>query len=137
MERKERISVLWLLVMVGGIVHALVELTPLFWGESVVAMPKDDAHMRGMMVFSAIFFFVLPALGELCVLYGARRWAYITNIVLVAVMLLLNTVHPIMDLAGAPLAQWFILPLVFVLNLLLLLDSIKLCKEGARCVELS
>ena len=117
MERQVRISILWLVLMVGGLVHTVVEVMPLFWGES------------------ACFFFVLPGLGQLCTLYACKRWCAVLNAVLAGVMLLLNTSHPIMDLPGAPLAQWFILPLVFLFNVILMVEVVKACrrKETHSC----
>ena len=132
MDRKVRIAVLWLMVMLGGLVHTIVEIMPIFWGDNVAAMPQNEAQMHGMMIFSACFFLTLPALGELCTLYGCRRWATIANAVLAGLMLLLNTAHPIMDLAGAPIAQWFILPVVFALNLLLFIDALKVCRNNCQ-----
>lgn len=135
MERQVRISILWLVLMAGGLVHPVVEVMPLFWGESIAAMPQNEAQMHGMMAFSACFFFVLPGLGQLCTLYACKRWCAVLNAVLAGVMLLLNTSHPIMDLPGAPLAQWFILPLVFLFNVILMVEVVKACrrKETHSC----
>lgn len=133
MDRKVRISILWVLVILGAMVHSLVEMMPMFWGESVAALPKNEAQMHGMMVFSACFLMAIPMFSQLCVLYGAKRWAALANCVLAGLMLLLNTIHPMMDLVGAPLAQWIILPLEFVISLLLFIESIKLCRPAKSC----
>jgi len=127
MEKNNRIVILWILVITGFLTHTLADLMPAFWGESVAAM--EGPAPAGMVAFMMSFTYIVPALGILLVSYCKGRGGRIANAILACVIGLFCIFHMAELLEGSCLAQYFILPVMAVVGVLLAVESVKYCKK--------
>ena len=126
MEKKKRIILFWTLTILGFLAHSLVDALPAFWGESIVA--QQGPAPVGMMAFMACLTYLVPVVGILLVVYGGKT-AKVINAVLACFMALFTLLHMSELLEGFNPVQLIIMPMMFVIALLMALDSIKLSKE--------
>jgi len=126
MEKKNRIILFWVLTVVGFLTHSLCDALPAFWGESIVA--SEGPAPVGMMAFMAIMTYLVPVAGILLLVYGGKV-ARVVNAVLACVMALFTLLH-MSELAEAfnPV-QLVVMPMMFVVALLMAIDSVKICKK--------
>ena len=126
MEKKNRIILFWTLTILGFLAHSLVDALPAFWGESIVA--QQGPAPVGMMAFMACLTYLVPVVGILLVIYGGKT-AKVINAVLACFMALFTLLHMSELLEGFNPVQLIIMPMMFVIALMMALDSIKLSKR--------
>lgn len=129
MERlKRRIVFLWVLVMLGFALHNVADVLPLFWGVNVAVDASGEAP-QGVLLFMMLLSFLVPGAGCLCMLYGSHRGLCWVNMILAVVVMLFNFFHS-SELAGAAnWGQFVILPLMDILGILLVVDSVRLLRR--------
>jgi len=126
MEKKNRIILFWILTIVGFLTHSLTDALPAFWGESIAA--AEGPAPVGMISFMVCMTYLIPVVGILLVVYGGKA-AKVINAVLACIMALFTLLHMSELIDEFNVAQLFIMPMMFVLALLMAIDSIKICKE--------
>ena len=126
MEKKNRIILFWILTIVGFLTHSLTDALPAFWGESIAA--AEGPAPVGMISFMVCMTYLIPVVGILLVVYGGKN-AKVINAVLACIMALFTLLHMSELIDEFNAAQLFIMPMMFVLALLMAIDSIKICKE--------
>jgi hypothetical protein len=126
MEKKNRIILFWVLTIVGFLTHSLTDALPAFWGESIAA--AEGPAPVGMISFMVCMTYLIPVVGILLIVYGGRA-AKVINAVLACIMALFTLLHMSELIDEFNAAQLFIMPMMFVLALLMAIDSIKICKE--------
>ena len=126
MEKKNRIILFWVLTIVGFLTHSLTDALPAFWGESIAA--AEGPAPVGMISFMVCMTYLIPVVGVLLVVYGGKA-AKVINAVLACIMALFTLLHMSELIDEFNAAQLFIMPMMFVLALLMAIDSIKICKE--------
>ena len=126
MEKKNRIILFWTLTILGFLAHSLVDALPAFWGESIVA--QQGPAPVGMMAFMACLTYLVPVVGILLVVYGGKT-AKVINAILACFMALFTLLHMSELLEGFNPVQLIIMPMMFVIALMMALDSIKLSKR--------
>ena len=127
MEKKNRIILFWVLTIVGFLTHSLTDALPAFWGESIAA--AEGPAPVGMISFMVCMTYLIPVVGVLLVVYGGKA-AKVINAVLACIMALFTLLHMSELIDEFNAAQLFIMPMMFVLALLMAIDSIKICKES-------
>ena len=129
MKNQAKIIVLWGIILIGLIIHALIEMMPLFFGQSI-AMPDATGTMPDQMAWMMLLFFLLPMVCIVGVLFCSSNWIKITNLLLAALFMLLNLVHFISDglIAGSAL-QSVLLIFVLFSSVLLFIASLRWKKE--------
>ena len=127
MEKKNRIILFWVLTIVGFLTHSLTDALPAFWGESIAA--AEGPAPVGMISFMVCMTYLIPVVGILLVVYGGKT-AKVINAVLACIMALFTLLHMSELIDEFNAAQLFIMPMMFVLALLMAIDSIKICKES-------
>lgn len=126
MEKKNRIILFWILTIVGFLTHSLTDALPAFWGESIAA--AEGPAPVGMISFMVCMTYLIPVAGILLVVYGGKT-AKIINAALACIMALFTLLHMSELIEEFNAAQLFIMPMMFVLALLMSIDSVKICKE--------
>jgi len=126
MEKTNRIILFWILTIVGFLTHSLTDALPAFWGDSIVA--AEGPAPVGMISFMVCMTYFIPVVGILLMVYGGKT-AKVTNAVLACIMALFTLLHMSELIEEFNAAQLFIMPMMFVLALLMAIDSIKICKE--------
>lgn len=126
MDKKNRIILFWVLTIVGFLTHSLTDALPAFWGDSIVA--SEGPAPVGMISFMVCMTYLIPVVGILLVIYGGKV-SKVINAVLACIMALFTLLHMSELIEEFNAAQLFVMPMMFVLALLMAIDSIKLCKE--------
>ena len=127
MEKKNRIILFWILTILGFLAHSLADALPAFWGQSIAAQPGPAPV--GMMSFMVCLSYLVPVIGILLMVYGGKT-ARMINAVLSCFMALFTLLHMSELLEAFNPVQLLIMPMMFVLALLMAIDSVKVCKEN-------
>lgn len=122
---KRRIVFLWILIMVGFVLHNLTDVLPLFWGVDIALDASGEAP-QGLILFMMLLSFLVPGAGCLCMLYGSHRWLMWGNVGLAMLVMLFNFSHSVELLETANWGQYIILPMMDVLGVLLFVASVRL-----------
>jgi hypothetical protein len=126
MEKKNRIVLFWTLTILGFLSHSLADALPAFWGQSIVA--EQGPAPVGMMAFMVCLTYLVPVIGILLMVYGGKT-AKVINAVLACFVALFTLLHMSELLEAFNPVQLFIMPMMFVVALLMAIDSVKVCKE--------
>ena len=126
MEKKNRIILFWTLTILGFLSHSLADALPAFWGQSIAAQPGPAPV--GMMAFMVCLTYLVPVIGILLMVYGGKT-AKVINAVLACFVALFTLLHMSELLEAFNPVQLFIMPMMFVVALLMAIDSVKVCKE--------
>jgi hypothetical protein len=126
MEKKNRIILFWTLTILGFLSHSLADALPAFWGQSIVA--EQGPAPVGMMAFMVCLTYLVPVIGILLMVYGGKT-AKVINAVLACFVALFTLLHMSELLEAFNPVQLFIMPMMFVVALLMAIDSVKVCKE--------
>ena len=127
MEKKNRIILFWILTILGFLAHSLADALPAFWGQSIAAQPGPAPV--GMMAFMVCLTYLVPVIGILLLVYGGKT-ARIINAVLACFMAVFTLMHMSELFEAFYPVQLLIMPMMFVLALLMAIDSVKVCKEN-------
>ena len=129
MEKKNRIVLLWTLTILGFLAHSLADALPAFWGDSIVA--QQGPAPVGMIAFMCCLTYLVPVVGILLIVYGGKvaKVAKVINACLACFMALFTLLHMSELLEAFSPVQLLIMPMMFVIALLMSIDSIKICKE--------
>ena len=126
MEKKNRIVLFWTLTILGFLAHSVADALPAFWGDSIVA--QQGPAPVGMMAFMCCLTYLVPVVGILLIVFGGKV-AKVINACLACFMALFTLLHMSELLEAFNPVQLLILPMMFVIALLMSVDSIKICKE--------
>jgi hypothetical protein len=126
MEKKNRIILFWMLTILGFLSHSLADALPAFWGDSIVA--QEGPAPVGMMAFMSCLTYLVPVIGILLMVYGGKV-AKVTNAGLACFIALFTLLHMSELLEAFNPVQLLIMPMMFVIALLMAIDSVKICKE--------
>lgn len=122
-----RVIVLWIAIMVGFTLHNLADMMPLFWNVDIVVEPSGTAP-TGLLFFMMTISYLIPVIGLLCVSYMRKTFGAASNIVLAIFIMLFNLFHSSELFINFNPVQLAILPVMDVLGILLVVDSVKLYK---------
>lgn len=129
MERlKQRIVLLWTLIMGGFAFHCIADLLPLFWSADIAADNSGTAP-EGMLLLMMALSYLIPAIGILCLLFSKRRGVLMINTVLAVFTAVLCIFHLSELITEFTLAQVAILPAMATIAILLAIDSIRMTKK--------
>ncbi len=127
MEKKNRIVLFWALTILGFLSHSLADALPAFWGDSIAA--GQGPAPVGMMAFMSCLTYLVPTVGILLTVYGSGKTAKVINAALACFMALFTLLHMSELIESFNPVQLLIMPMMFVVALLMAIDSVKLCKE--------
>ena len=122
-----RVIALWITIMVGFTLHNLADVMPLFWNVDIVVEPSGTAP-SGLLFFMMAVSYLIPVIGLLCVSYTRKAFGTMCNIVLAMLVMLFNLFHSSELFMNFNPVQLAILPVMDVLGILLVVDSVRLYK---------
>lgn len=130
MESKiSKVSLIWVIIMVGFATHMLADMLPAFWGVNI-AMPDATGEVPvGMMLFMIGMAFFVPMCGLLCMNFRSCKAMRIINLVLASVMMLFNIFHASELLMEFSPVQLLIHPVMVALGIFLFVYSLRLMKQ--------
>ena len=124
-----KISLLWVVIMMGFMAHIVTDVLPAFWGANI-AMPDATGEVQtGMIFFMICISFFVPACGLLCMQYRQHKALRIANLVLASIMLLFNVFHTSELFMEFNPVQLLILPTMIVLSIYLFVFSLRALKS--------
>lgn len=127
MKKTIKIILFWILTILGFLAHSLADALPAFWGQSIAA--QQGPAPVGMMAFMVCLTYLVPVVGILLIVYGGKS-AKVINAVLACFMALFTLLHMSELLEAFNPVQLLIMPMMFILALLMAINSIKICKEN-------
>ena len=130
METKiSKVSLIWVIIMVGFAMHMLADMLPAFWGANIAMPDATGEAPTGMMLFMIGMAFFVPMCGLLCMNYRNCKAMRIINLVLACVMMLFNIFHSTELLMEFSPVQLLIHPVMVVLGVYLFVYSLRLVKR--------
>lgn len=93
MSTQSKIVNLWFLFILGGLIHTVVELLPLFFMPSIVI---EGASTDGIAVATwfSIVMYLIPMTLILAIQLTEATWLRLVNLVVAVAALLLSAMHP-------------------------------------------
>jgi hypothetical protein len=130
METKiSKVSLIWVIIMVGFAMHMLADMLPAFWGADIAMPDATGEAPMGMMLFMIGVAFFVPMCGLLCMNYRNCKAMRIINLVLACIMMLFNIFHATELLMEFSPVQLLIHPVMMLLGIYLFIYSLRLVKR--------
>ncbi len=129
MEHKAKISVLWITIMIGFCVHTFVDMLPLFFGGNVAIPESTGIVPNGMYAFMGCIMYLIPIIAILITLYGNNKTWQTVNLIIAILMLIANIFHASELFKEFNWGQFFVLPIILILNVLLIIAIVQLLKS--------
>ena len=131
METKvSKVSLLWVIIMVGFAMHMLADMLPAFWGADIAMPDATGEAPTGMLMFMIGMAFFVPMCGLLCMNYRNCKAMRVINLVLAALMMLFNLFHATELLTEFSPVQLLIHPVMAALGIFLFIYSLRLMKQN-------
>ena len=127
--RISKVSLLWVIIMIGFAMHMLADMLPAFWGVNIVMPDATGVAPMGMMLFMIGMAFFVPMCGLLCMNYRSSKTMRVVNLVLADVMMLFNIFHASELFMEFCPVQLLIHPVMVVLGIYLFIYSLRLVKQ--------
>ncbi len=132
MTNKMKVVTLWVIFLFGMILHSLLGIFPLFWGESI-SMSQEQIAKNPMQssLYMMLFFFLIPMIIIVLTSFLETKWYRITNFVFSLLFSLMNVFHLFEHLGESPvdLHQIVLLTFVLISGIMLNIVSFKWLKE--------
>ncbi len=130
METKiSKVSLIWVIIMVGFAMHMLADMLPAFWGADIAMPDATGEAPTGMMLFMIGMAFFVPMCGLLCMNYRNCKAMRVINLVLACIMMLFNIFHATELLMEFSPVQLLIHPVMMLLGVYLFIYSLRLVKR--------
>ncbi|MBO6031452.1 MAG: hypothetical protein J6Y98_06885 [Bacteroidales bacterium] len=124
-----KVSLLWVIIMVGFAMHMLTDMLPAFWGANIAMPDATGEAPSGMMMFMIGMAFFVPMCGLLCMNYRKCKAMRVVNFVLATVMMLFNLFHATELLTEFNPVQLLIHPVMAAIGIFLFIYSLRLMKQ--------
>lgn len=124
-----KVSLIWVIIMVGFAMHMLTDILPIFWGANIAMPDASGEASTGMMLFMIGMAFFVPMCGLFCMNYRSCKAMRVINLVLATVMMLFNLFHATELLSEFNPVQLLIHPVMAVLGIYLFVYSIRMVKQ--------
>ncbi len=129
MENKiSKVSLLWVIIMVGFMAHIAADILPAFWGANIAMPDSTGEASMGMIMFMMTMAFFVPMCGLLCMNYRKFKVMRVINLVLATVMVLFNFFHTSEFFMEFNPVQLIILLAMAVLGVYLFVYSLRMVK---------
>ncbi len=130
MENKiSKVSLLWVIIMVGFMAHIITDMLPAFWGVNIAMPDATGVAPTGMMLFMIGMAFFVPMCGLVCMNYRSSKTMRVINLVLACAMMLFNIFHISELFIEFNPVQILIHPVMVVLGIYLFIYSLRLVKQ--------
>ncbi len=130
MKQHSRVIILWLLLIVGMILHFNYHIGGLVYGLNVTQKNANGA-VPSSVVWIRNIFYHMPMIWIICLLYCTRRWILILFLLISIAYLLSNAVHLAAELTNGQndLSQVCLLAVVLLVSAILSLEHYRLVKN--------
>lgn len=125
-----KVSLLWVIIMIGFAMHMLADMLPALWGASIAMPGATGQAPTGMLLFMVGMAFFVPACGLFCMNYRRCKAMRVINLVLAALMMLFNLFHATELLMEFSPVQLLIHPVMAALGIYLFIHSLRVMKSG-------
>ena len=130
MENKiSKVSLLWVIIMIGFMAHIITDILPAFWGVNIAMPDATGVAPTGMMLFMIGTAFFVPICGLFCMNYRSSKTMRVINLVLAGAMMLFNIFHVCELFMEFNPVQLLIYPVMVVLGIYLFIYSFRLVKQ--------
>ena len=130
MTNRVKIVSLWIIFLFGMAFHSLLAVMPIFFGADV-AIPDTTGVVPAGMMWMSLFFYLIPMIIMVIVLFIEAKWNKVTNFVLTLVFTLMNMFH-LTEHASTSLVdprQIVLLTFVLIFGIILNIVSYRWLKE--------
>lgn len=123
MDKRIELIVLWILIVLGFLAHSQADMLPAFWGQSIVAMPADEAP-TGLIAFMVAVTYLLPAVVVLVLMYGKGRGGRLLNAVLACLYGMFCLLHMLEWAEAFNPVQLVVMPMMAVVGIVLAVKAV-------------
>ena len=127
--RISKVSLLWVIIMVGFAMHMLADMLPAFWGANIAMPDATGETPMGMLLFMIGMAFFIPMCGLLCMNYRSCKAMRVINLMLAMLMMLFNLFHATELISEFSPVQLLIHPVMVTLGIYLFIYSLRLLKQ--------
>ena len=132
-----KVSLVWVLIMVGFMAHIVDDILPAFWGANIAMPDATGEASTGMMLFMIGMAFLVPMCGLLCMQYRSHKVIRVANLVLATIMMLFNLFHASELFMEFSPVQMLIHPVMIVLGVYLFIFSLRLVRHNKSVIQRS
>lgn len=125
-EHTNRLAVLWLLTIVGMVLHFNYQVSGIFYGIELLRPGADGTEPMSVLVIRTLFYH-LPMVWVVCIMYARQKWVYSVLFGLSVLYCLAHLSHLIGEVTGSErnYSQLSLLLVVFIISLLLTTEHYK------------
>ncbi len=129
MKNNYRLIVLWILLVIGMILHFNYHIGGLMYGIDVVGKKADGSIPSSLILIRNIFYH-LPMIWVVCLLYCSKKWGFVLFFILSILYLLANAAHLTEELfrVKKDISQITLLTTVFIISFVLSIEHLKAIK---------
>ena len=130
MTNRVKIVTLWIVFLFGMTFHSLLAVMPIFFGADV-AMPEATGVVSAGMMWMALFFYLIPMIVIVMVLFIEAKWNKVTNFIITLVFTAMNIFHLTEHAGTSPVdpCQIVLLTFVLIFGIILNIVSYRWVKE--------
>lgn len=131
MRNNYRLIVLWILLVIGMVLHFNYHISGLIYGINVVKDNADGSIPVGLIFIRNIFYH-LPMLWVVLLLYCFKKWTYVMFFVISILYLLANLAHVSGEIFSGKndISQITLLSTVFIVSIVLSIEHFKAIKKA-------
>lgn len=129
MQINVKISHLWFVIIFGSIVHTMLSMMPLFFGQSIGSEGASEGDIAGALLF-VLTMFLIPLMLVVLIQIIEAAWLCYANLTFAILFLFLNVMHP-MELFEAETFDW----VQFILMVFIALSNLVLCHQAWQWVK--
>lgn len=130
---KTKQVILWILVLIGMILHFNYHVSGIFYGIDVVKSGSNGQEPQSLLMIRFVFYH-LPFLWIVMIMYTNSRWADLTLFIISALYAIANAFLVIGELTkdDKNLSQISLLLIVFIISAILVFEHYKLFKTHVK-----
>lgn len=131
MENHNKLVALWILTVIGMILHFNYHIGGIFYGIDVVRPDADGKETTGVFIIRTLFYH-LPILWVIAVLYARSRWMKWTLFIISCLYAFAHASHLLGELRHETInpSQASLLAVVFIISAILVFEHFKILKTS-------
>jgi nucleoside recognition membrane protein YjiH len=124
-SHREKITILWIVFLLGLLFHTQLGLMPLFHNQSIAINHAHESGSIAWILWSMLAFFIIPMIAIVTILFTGSRLYRKLHFGVTIVYSILNVFHLLADLWVKPIAWYQIALMVWLLIIGFLLNLVS------------
>lgn len=130
-ERTNRLAVLWVLTIIGMVLHFNYQISGIFYGIELQRPGADGTEPMSVLVIRTLFYH-LPMVWVVCIVYARQKWVYTVLFGLSVLYSLAHLSHFVGEVTGSErnYSQISLLFVVLAVSVLLVIEHYKAMRKA-------